>query len=526
MNDRAMRIAVIALPCALAALVSGLELSNRSLWLDEGASFAIASQHGGALWHAIAHDGGNMLAYYVLLHAVISLFGSAEAVIRLPSVICTVATVGLTCVIARRLFQREPVVLAAGLLCAVSLPLVYWGQDARGYAPMITLCAASFLAFLAIVGNAQRAGSACADVPRVALAGYVVATALACYMGFTAALVIPAQLLFLALGSDRGRGRWRMLVVGVGLVMLCCIPLIVLALRRGSGQLFWVPAPSVQQVGQMLRWLTSAGLPPNFHATATSTITLILLLGALLAAAVAARRSRGALVAVVWVLVPVLLSLLESATGTPILLFRNSVISLPAVALLLGWAVMHPRLPGVLAWTGLTGLIALRALQLAPSYGVSPENWQAAVRYVGGRAGDGAGGRAGDRIASCVAFYPADDRMAFDYYVRRGTGGGGFASGALRPVLPATAWDVVKPYVEDYAVPSAARVRAIAAGCPRLWFVASHQGLVHGPPASRANYSGYLRLRAALQAAYGDRGRTVSYGWADPVRVQRLERSS
>ena len=67
---------------------------RRSLWLDEAASVAIASQHGGALWHAIAHDGGNMLAYYLLLHALIGLFGTAPAAIRLVSVIATAATVG------------------------------------------------------------------------------------------------------------------------------------------------------------------------------------------------------------------------------------------------------------------------------------------------------------------------------------------------------------------------------------------------------------------------------------------------
>src|SRR5581483_5352178 len=59
----------LGVPCLVAAVLCALELSARSLWLDEGASVSIASQHGAALWHAFARDGGNMIAYYALLHA-------------------------------------------------------------------------------------------------------------------------------------------------------------------------------------------------------------------------------------------------------------------------------------------------------------------------------------------------------------------------------------------------------------------------------------------------------------------------
>ena len=88
-RDRRLDLLCIALPCVLAALLAAYELSSRSLWLDEAASVAIASQHGGALWHAIAHDGGNMLAYYLLMHALIGLFGTGPAAIRVVSVIAT-----------------------------------------------------------------------------------------------------------------------------------------------------------------------------------------------------------------------------------------------------------------------------------------------------------------------------------------------------------------------------------------------------------------------------------------------------
>ena len=69
-------------PCALAAVLVFVELASRSLWLDEGATIAISTQHGSALWHAIAHDGGNMLGYYLFQHGVIALLGHAPGAIR------------------------------------------------------------------------------------------------------------------------------------------------------------------------------------------------------------------------------------------------------------------------------------------------------------------------------------------------------------------------------------------------------------------------------------------------------------
>ena len=74
-DRRLVDAAVVAGPAALAILLCLISLTSRSLWLDEAATVAIAGQHGSALWSAIAHDGGNMLGYYALLHVVIGWFG-------------------------------------------------------------------------------------------------------------------------------------------------------------------------------------------------------------------------------------------------------------------------------------------------------------------------------------------------------------------------------------------------------------------------------------------------------------------
>ncbi|HWF55683.1 MAG TPA: glycosyltransferase family 39 protein [Solirubrobacteraceae bacterium] len=510
----------IAVPCAVAAALCLYELGTRSLWLDEGATVSIVSQHGDALWRGIAHDGGNMLVYYLFMHVVVGLFGDGAAVIRMPSVIATVATVGITGLIGRRLFDRR-VAFVAALLTAVSLPLVFWGQDARGYAPLVTFCAGSFLAFIAIA-DAE-------DQPSWWLLGaYVLSTLLGVYMGFVGALVIPAQLMLLLFHN---RHVMRRMLVASAVIAVACVPLLALATARGTSQLFWVPGPNARGIGQTMRWLTSAGLPPNFHPTATATLTLVVTvlvlavaLGLTLRRFVAAWRTRrfdsetwGTLIVLSWLVVPIALSLAESAAGQPILLFRNSVICLPAVGLALAWVLLRTRLPLWVAWSGVAGLLILRALQLGPSYGVSPENWKAAEHYVSSHV------RPGD----CIAFYPLDGRMPFDYYVR----GGESANGTIatitsrvkvpRPVDPATPWGETPPYVEDYSTPTNAQLAHIERTCRRLWFVASHQGQAGGPPTSRANYVRYRVLGATLQVAYLHHHKQ-KFGWASPVQVELL----
>jgi hypothetical protein len=352
------------------------------------------------------------------------------------------------------------------------------------------LVAASFLALVRLV-----------DGPRAWWVpfAYGASLVLAIYMSFAAVLVVPGQLLVLLWRRERARA-----VVGaVVAVGVACAPIAVLAARRGSGQLFWVPAPDLKRLDEMLRWLTSAGLPPNFHRTATGTVLLVASLLLLAWCAVRVLRApdwRSGLV-LAWLLVPIVLSVAESLAGQPIALARNSVLALPAVALLLAWGLRGSR-AGVAVFVG---LVVLRALQLAPSYGTSPENWKAATRYVAAHAG------AGD----CIAFYPLDGWMAFQYY-----------GGALpRSVLPAAQWTTDRPYVERYVQPSGARLAQVAAGCPRLWLIASHEGERDGPAGSRAHLARYNALQASLApVAYRRRLASARFGWASPVRVQLLAR--
>jgi mannosyltransferase len=473
-RDRVRDAAVVGAPAVVALVLCLIELTTRSLWLDEAATVAIAGQHGSAFWHAAAHDGGNMLGYYALLHVLTSWFGDGAFVIRLPSVIAAGAAAGAVALLGLRVFDRR-VALAAGLLTAVSLPLVFWGQDARGYAAMVALVAGSFVAFAAIVEAPRRRG------PWIA---YVLLTTLSVYASYVAIFALPAQLVALAVCR---RDAWRRALTAIAACAVCWIPLAVLALSRGSSQLFWIGRPNFKLERQVIGALTSAGFEPNFRPSAVATPLAILTLALLLfaAARIIRRRRWGPLLALSWLVVPVGLMLIWSFIGQPIFTPRNLLVSLPAVSLLVAWVVMSSRLSPVLAWLLVAALIALRAVALAPSYGTSPENWRAAASYVVHTM------RPGD----CVAFYPLDASMPFDYYTGK----------------------PLRPHVEQYEMAS------VPSDCARIWLVASHQGLPTGTAASRAHYARYVALRSALARRYPQHS-TRSFGYASVIWVELFAR--
>ena len=508
--------AAVAIPAALSAVLSLISLTGRSLGFDEAATVAIVSQHGHALFEGIAHDGGNMSGYYLLMHVLVDAFGDGPVVLRLPSVLFTVATVALVAALGRALFDRR-VAWLAGMLSAISLPLVYWAQTARGYAPMLTFTCAGMLAFVALVRADERDAQ-----PWWPAIAYVVAMTLAAYCSFVAVLIVPAQLLVLV----HRRRAARRLVAALLAMAACCIPLAILAVRRGSGQLFWLARPGHQVETQVMQELTGAGLQSTFHRVVTTTVgwivtsvALILIIALVLRAHRATRggstaedplASWGVAAVLSWALVPGALAFVYSLVGPqPIFLPRNLLISVPAVALVLAPAICDRRLPRWAAAIALLAALLIRLVPVAASYGVSPEPWRQATAQV----------LASARSGDCIAFYPEDGRNVFRYYVSRD--GAAAAARAPRAVLPAIGWTTVKPFVEVYASLSATQITGLRSRCRRMWLVSSHEGEVSGPVRSREHRAEWHALRARLARAFGH-GAVRTLGYASAIHVQLL----
>jgi hypothetical protein len=333
---------------------------------------------------------------------------------------------------------------------------------------------------------------------------------LAMYCSFVAALVISAQLLALV-ARRRAARRFGLALVAVALL---CVPLAILAVHRGSGQLFWVQPPSRMVDTQVLQSLTSAGLQPVFHHSFSTKALMWATLAAVVALVLdTARRwhrgeaTWGMALVLSWCVLPAALTFLYSVARDPVFVPRNVLMSTPALALALAPALNDRRWPRYLAPVLLALVLVARAIPVVGAYGVSPEPWQAVTATVLAQAQPG----------DCVAFYPADARMAFQYYV----GNGSATRRAPRSVLPVLPWGVVRPFVENYAIPSPATLARRTAGCRRMWLVSSHEGQPKGPAQARANRARWFRLAGELEQKFGS-GQVYKFGYASVIHVQLM----
>jgi len=173
----------------LAALLRFYRLDAQSFWNDEGNSARIAERPLGLILEAAAGDI-HPPGYYILLHGWRALAGHSEFALRFPSALAGVALVALTLRLGRRSFGRD-VGLAAGWLAALSPFAIYYSQEARMYALLGALGAASTLVLgllLRVGGESLAAGRGSLPAPR---AGWLVAYVLLGTAGLYTQYIFP-----------------------------------------------------------------------------------------------------------------------------------------------------------------------------------------------------------------------------------------------------------------------------------------------------------------------------------------------
>ena len=260
-DGRRRDLAAVALPAALAAVLCFLQIAGRSLGFDEAATVTIASQHGSALWTAIAHDGGNMSGYYLVLHLLIGVFGQRAGgdPVRVGAGVdrhrgadrassacgCSIAgsrsSPGCSPRSACRWCTGRRTHAATRRWWRSCAPRSWPSSPSRGRR---RACRRRPATALDRLRGVHGAGGVFELRGRAGGAGAVAAGD-------------PAP----GAGAAAGGRRWRWWRSAARRWS-------VLATSRGSSQLFWVPRPTRKVETQVLQALTSAGLQPNFHRIA------------------------------------------------------------------------------------------------------------------------------------------------------------------------------------------------------------------------------------------------------------------
>jgi uncharacterized membrane protein len=389
-----MREPTAALVLVLLTLVAaGLRLSHlggKSLWLDEGATVALARaswQHFAWVWW---HGEANLQTVYFLLMRGWVHGGLSEAWFRLPSALFGIASVPILYIVGKRLLPVTAALAAAALL-TFSPTHVYYSQEARSYTLTIFLVLLSSYFFTRAVEDGQRKDWVL----------WTTFSILAFYSHDFAALVLVAQVGSL-LFRTTSAATWKWVIFCGLVILVTALPGLTYVFRASPENLhfIWMPSATPNEIWRLAKFFGGSGVKIY--------LALTLWIAGLVAVARARQRDprefwHGMLM-VMWALLPAVIAALVSVVH-PIFMARYLIFSLPAMALLAAAGMtmltrMHAGTVLVIA------LCAASVPTIFKDYQKPREDWRAASNAILNAAEPG----------DAVVFFPFYTRIMFDYY--------------------------------------------------------------------------------------------------------------
>lgn len=365
-------------------------LGSKSLWLDEGATVALARaswQHFAWVWW---HGEANLQTVYFLFMRAWTLGGLSETWLRLPSALFGIASVPLLYVVARKLVSDQAALAAAALL-AFSPTHVYYSHEARSYTLAILLVLFSTYYFERAVEEEQRRDWVL----------WTVCGIMAFYSHDFAALVLVAQAFSLLFRKTSAETWKRVLFCGL-LILVAALPGLTYVFRASPENLhfIWMPSATPKEIWRLALFFGGSGVKV--------WLALVLWMAGLISI-VRARHSdsegvwRGMLI-VSWALLPAVIAALISLRQ-PIFMQRYLIFSLPATILLaaIGMSALRKMYLGVVLVVTLC-LMSIPAI--VKDYSKPREDWRAASNAIFASAAPG----------DAVVFFPFYTRVMLDYY--------------------------------------------------------------------------------------------------------------
>jgi mannosyltransferase len=370
-------VGVLALT-ALAAVLRFYRLGHQGFWFDEANTALLVHFSPGKMLGLVPQTESTPPLYYCVAWVWARIFGYGETALRSLSAIAGVLTVPVAFGAARKLISPRAGLIAAALTACSPL-LVWYSQEARAYALLILLSAASLLAFAYVLER---------PTPRAAVA-WVICAALALATHYYALLaVVPEALWLLAVHR-----RSRAVQVSFAVVAVCGLALIPLAIsQHGTGKGNWISgAPLGRRTAEIFPQFAA-----GFQSVAYSVLEPLALALAIFGLVLLALRSDpeervGGLIAGGLVVAGLVLAFVLVAGGFDDFLTRN-VLALwtpAAVALAGGFAARRARLVGPAAAIALCGIGLASAIGIASNRNYQRPDWRGVARLLGARPGPG-----------------------------------------------------------------------------------------------------------------------------------------
>jgi len=337
------------------ALVRFATLDVQSMWLDEAVTHSLVTRSFGAMLRALPHSESTPPLYYVIEWVWARAFGSGAVALRSLSALFGSATIVVLAAIAGR-FGGRRAALAAAALAAANPLLIWYSQEARAYALLVLLCAATV--WFLVRGEWR---------------GWAVVAALALATHYFAVFVVIPEALWLAWRHAR---RAREAALSIAFVVLVGAALLPLAV--------------VQASGNRARYISSSGLGGRVGAVfkqfligyATPHATALTLVAVLAAAGIAlglrgADRAQAALAAIA-LGVPLALAPL----GVDYVITRNLIAAMVPLVVLAAVAASRTRAgPILVAVLCAAGVVAFVGVETTPAD--QRDDWRGVAAAIG-----------------------------------------------------------------------------------------------------------------------------------------------
>ncbi|MCL4416438.1 MAG: glycosyltransferase family 39 protein [Actinobacteria bacterium] len=350
---------------------------NQSLWLDEAIN-VIYAKSSDFWWFVTKYPIGDFHppGWFVILWAWSHVFGFSENAVRLPSMILGVATVGLTFLLGKELFNKKVGLLAAFLLAIAPLH-IYYSQEARMYAFSAFAVTSSFYFLNRLIQNKRLAGF-----------GFVISLILVLYSDYLAYLVIPSQIIYLLWI----KGINRKILLGYFMAAVVLIPwlnIFPLQLQTGLNKAIGLPGWGQVVGGSNVKDLLMIPVKTFFGRAVMFDKTLYVVISALVGISYGfvflyafKKINRQLKLSLSWIVIPVALAFLISFF-VPVLSYFRLIYILPAFYLILGKSLAE--LPkkvaiAVLIFIYLVSIASLVGYYLDPRF--QREDWRQAVNFV------------------------------------------------------------------------------------------------------------------------------------------------
>jgi uncharacterized membrane protein len=357
----------------IAAILRFTGLTSQSYWLDELFSAGVSNPANSfsTMWHATLADVHPPL-YQSILWLWYKIFGFTETTGRTLSAVIGFLGVYSLYLLGKEFYNKR-VGLYAAIIASMNYFLIYYSQEVRSYALLFLFTTLSYLYFVKVIKQYSKK----------TFVLYLLFTNALLYTHYFGLFLVATQVFVFAFAVMALKEKRRLLLalalVTFVVVMTSIWPLFDSILSHAGRTGSWIENPQPWFVFDYLRsyvaskYLCVIFLFCGLHGTISllknkdqfhyRPITVVLLL---------------------WIALSYFLPYVRSITAAPLLTSRNTIITVPAIVLLVAYGLSTLRKPFLIAG-GLSAIILFSAHSLSATHyytGINKQQWRGVLTAV------------------------------------------------------------------------------------------------------------------------------------------------